>query len=137
MIQIAMHLKLSKVLSYKRHLLFMLTEVGTSFIFIPYGLHKQMFKEKKNEKQPQTSHNISLIAFLPFNGSLKHLCMIWLGPANHRESTVACACKKPSQGGNVFPQVKDSHVRLHDIPGREQFQVQPERHKADRQRIIQ
>ena len=42
-----MHLKLSKVLSYKRHLLFMLKKVGTSFIFIPYGLHKQMFKEKK------------------------------------------------------------------------------------------
>lgn len=42
-----MHLKLFKVLSYKRHLLFMLKKVETSFIFIPCALHKQMFKKKE------------------------------------------------------------------------------------------
>lgn len=78
---------------------------------------------------------MNLIAFLPFNSSLEHLCMFWLGPANHWESAIACICKKSSQGGNVFLQVEGSDARLHDIPVREQFQVQPERHKADSQRI--
>lgn len=114
----------------------MLKKVGTSSISIPNNLYKQILKEKNSDKWPETSHYINLIAFLPFNSSLEHLCMVWLGPANHWESTMACTCKKPSQGGNVFLQVKDSDARLHDIPGREQFQVQPERHKADSQRII-
>lgn len=115
----------------------MLNKVGTSIISIPNNLHKQMLKEKKKvDKWPETSHEINLIASLPFNGSLEHLFMVWLGPANHWESAMACTCKKASQGGNVFLQVKDSDTRLHDVAGREQFQVQPGRRKEDSQRIV-
>lgn len=83
-----------------------------------------MLNEKQSDKWPETSHDINLIALLPFNRSLEH---IELGSANHWESAMAGTCKKPSQGGNIFL----SDPRFRDVSGREQFQVQPEGHKAD------
>lgn len=54
----------------------MLKKVGTSFLPIPNNLHKQMLNEKQSDKWPETSHDINLIALLPFNRSLEHLCVV-------------------------------------------------------------